>query len=71
MQKKDKSEVIGLTKSLDKKNRDALIELVSLYGDVNVLKEAEKLLPQDKAIKSALQFLNQLDQALKNNQIKV
>jgi ATP phosphoribosyltransferase regulatory subunit len=71
MQKKDKSEVIGLTKSLDKKNRDALIELVSLYGDVNVLKEAEKLLPQDQAIKSALQFLNQLDQALKNNQIKV
>ena len=71
MQKKDKSEVIGLTKSLDKKNRDALIELVSLYGDVNVLKEAEKLLPQDKAIKSALQFLNELDQALKNNQIKV
>ena len=56
---------------LDKKNRDALIELVSLYGDVNVLKEAEKLLPQDQAIKSALQFLNQLDQALKNNQIKV
>ncbi|WP_190247525.1 ATP phosphoribosyltransferase regulatory subunit [Candidatus Methylopumilus universalis] len=71
MQKKDKSEVIGLTKSLDKKNRDALIELVSLYGDVNVLEEAEKLLPQDQAIKSALQFLNQLDQALKNNQIKV
>lgn len=71
MQKKDKSEVIGLTKSLDKKNRDALIELVSLYGDVNVLKEAEKVLPQDQAIKSALQFLNQLDQALKNNQIKV
>jgi ATP phosphoribosyltransferase regulatory subunit len=71
MQKKDKSEVIDLTKSLDKKNRDALIELVSLYGDVNVLKEAEKLLPQDQAIKSALQFLNQLDQALKNNQIKV
>lgn len=71
MQKKDKSEVISLTKTLDKKSRDALIELVSLYGDVNILKEAEKVLPKDKAIKSALQFLNQLDQALKNNQIKV
>ena len=28
-------------------------------------------MPQDKAIKGALQFLNELDQALKNNQIKV
>ena len=71
MQKKDKSEVIDLTKSMDKKNRDALVELVSLYGDVNILKEAEKVLPQDKAIKSALQFLNEIDKALKNNQIKV
>ena len=71
MQKKDKSEVIDLTKSMDKKNRDALVELVSLYGDVNILKEAEKVLPQDKAIKSALQFLNEIDEALKNNQIKV
>jgi len=71
MQKKDKSEVIDLTKSIDKKNRDALIALVSLYGDANILKEAEKVLPQDKAIKSALQFLNEIDKALKNNQIKV
>jgi ATP phosphoribosyltransferase regulatory subunit len=38
---------------------------------VNVLKEAEKVLPQDKAIQNALQFLNQIDKALKNNQIKI
>jgi ATP phosphoribosyltransferase regulatory subunit len=71
MQKKDKSEIIDLTKSIDKKSRDALIALVNLYGDVNVLKEAEKVLPQDKAIQNALQFLKEIDKALKNNQIKI
>ena len=71
MQKKDQSEVKSLTQSLDKKNREALIALVSLYGDVNILKEAEKVLPQDKAIKHALQFLNQIDKALKESDIKI
>ena len=71
MQKKDQSEVKSLTQSLDKKNREALIALVSLYGDVNILKEAEKVLPQDKAIKHALQFLNQIDKALKGSDIKI
>ena len=28
-------------------------------------------MPQDKAIQNALQFLNQIDKALKNNQIKI
>jgi ATP phosphoribosyltransferase regulatory subunit len=71
MQKKDQSEVKSLTQSLDKKNREGLIALVSLYGDVNILKEADKLLPQDKAIKNALQFLNQIDKALKEYEIKI
>jgi ATP phosphoribosyltransferase regulatory subunit len=71
MQKKDQSEVKSLTQSLDKKNREALITLVSLYGDVNILKEADKVLPQDKAIKNALQFLNQIDKALKEYEIKI
>jgi ATP phosphoribosyltransferase regulatory subunit len=71
MQKKDKSEVKILTQSLDKKNREALIALVNLYGDVNILKEADKVLPQDKAIKNALQFLNQIDKALKASDIKI
>ena len=71
MQKKDQSEVKNLTQSLDKKNREALIALVSLYGDVNILKEADKVLPQDKAIKNALQFLNQIDKALKEYEIKI
>jgi ATP phosphoribosyltransferase regulatory subunit len=71
MQKKDQSEVKSLTKPLDKKNREALIALVSLYGDVNILKEADKVLPQDKAIKNALQFLNQIDKALKEYEIKI
>ena len=71
MQKKDQSEVKSLTQSLDKKNREALIALVSLYGDVNILKEADKVLPQDKAIKNALQFLNQIDKALKEYDIKI
>ena len=71
MQKKDKSEVVDLTKSMDKKNRDALIALVNLYGDANILKEAEKVLPQDHTIKNALQFLKQIDSALKNNAIKI
>ena len=71
MQKKDQSEVKSLTQSLDKKNREGLIALVSLYGDVNILKEADKLLPQDKSIKNALQFLNQIDKALKEYEIKI
>ncbi len=71
MQKKDKSEVKSLTQSLDKKNREALIALVSLYGDVNILKEADKVLPQDKAIKNALQFLNRIDKALKESDITI
>ena len=71
MQKKDQSEVKSLTQSLDKENREALIALVSLYGDVNILKEADKVLPQDKAIKNALQFLNQIDKALKESEIKI
>jgi len=71
MQKKDRSEVKSLTQSLDKKNREALIALVSLYGDVNILKEADKVLPQDKAIKNALQFLNRIDKALKESDITI
>jgi ATP phosphoribosyltransferase regulatory subunit len=71
MQKKDQSEVKSLTQSLDKKNREALIALVSLYGDVNILKEADKILPQDKAIKNALQFLNRIDKALKESDITI
>ncbi len=71
VQKKDKSEVVLLTKSLDKKNRDALIALVSLYGDISILKEAEKVLPQDKVIINALQFLNAMDKALKSNDFKI
>lgn len=71
MQKKDQSEVKSLTQSLDKKNREALIALVSLYGDVNILKVADKVLPQDKPIKNALQFLNQIDKALKESDIKI
>jgi ATP phosphoribosyltransferase regulatory subunit len=56
---------------MDKKNRDALIALVNLYGDANILKEAEKVLPQDNTINNALQFLKQIDNALKNNAIKI
>jgi ATP phosphoribosyltransferase regulatory subunit len=56
---------------MDKKNRDALIALVTLYGDANILKEAEKVLPQDNAIKKALQFLNQIDNALTHQTIKI
>lgn len=71
MQKKDKSEVISITKPFNKKNREALIQLVSLYGDEKILKEAEKILPQDKLIKNALQFLNQMNKVLKQSNIKI
>jgi len=71
MQKKDKSEVVDLTKSMDKKNQDAIIALINLYGDASILKEAEKVLPENHTIINALHFLKQIDNALKNNAIKI
>ncbi len=57
LQSKDKAAVAELAKSLDKSIQQALISLTDLNGDVAILQQAEKILPQLPAISKALKDL--------------
>lgn len=48
---------LGLEDHLDKKNKDALLQLPEMYGDDTVLKQARQLLPDAPDIKNALDQL--------------
>ncbi|TFZ03210.1 ATP phosphoribosyltransferase regulatory subunit [Ramlibacter rhizophilus] len=57
---KDASTLAALTRSLSAQSRDGLARLVSLYGDVRVLDEATRALPDLPAIGEALASLRWL-----------
>lgn len=57
---KDASGLRRLTRDFPAASREALQALVTLYGDVQVLDEARRVLPQDPAIGAALSDLRRL-----------
>ncbi len=57
---KDASELTRLTRDFPAATRQALLALVQLYGDQNVLGEAEKILPLLPAVREALSNLKWL-----------
>jgi ATP phosphoribosyltransferase regulatory subunit len=57
---KDASGLRSLTRHLPAASREALLALVTLYGDVQVLDEAARVLPKDGAIAAALADLRWL-----------
>jgi len=63
LQRKDTPALKALTRKLDAKTRNALLLLPDLYGDQTVLSVAEKKLPDDKNIKTALATLRSLAKA--------
>ena len=65
LQRKDLPALKELSKKLPAKTRDALLLLPSLYGNAEVLDEAEKKLPSLPEVKKALATLRKLAQACK------
>lgn len=59
LQSKDRVSVTSLTNGMDATIRDALVSLVELNGNIEVLDEAQKLLPATAEIKQALGDLRQ------------
>ncbi len=57
---KDSSELSNLTRDFPSSSRQGLLALVQLYGDENVLLEAEKALPPLPAVRDALSNLKWL-----------
>ncbi|MDB5846779.1 MAG: phosphoribosyltransferase regulatory subunit, partial [Rhodoferax sp.] len=57
---KDASELAGLTRDFPKSAREGLLALIELYGDADVLVEAERVLPDKPAIHEALAQLKRL-----------
>lgn len=71
LQAKDASALAELTVALDVSTKQALRALPSLYGGVEVLQEAQQLLPQYAEIKQALQDLRRVSQGLAGMDIVV
>jgi ATP phosphoribosyltransferase regulatory subunit len=65
LQRKDVPALKELTKKLPSKTRDALLLLPSLYGDANILDEAEEKLPKLAELTRALATLRKLAKACK------
>ncbi len=65
LQRKDVPALKELSKKLPAKTRDALLLLPSLYGNAEVLDEAEKKLPALPEVKKALATLRKLADACK------
>ena len=64
MQSKDVTAITALTKGLDRATRAALAELPGLYGGVEVLARARRVLPAIPEIRSALRDLTALSRPL-------
>lgn len=61
---KDKTEIALLAKGLDANIQQALMDLTQLYGGVEVLDEAARILPSSAEIKAALSRLAKVQKAL-------
>lgn len=66
---KDSAELSSLTRALPEPQRQGLLTLVQLYGDVRVLSEARKCLPPMNGVHDALQNLQCLADHLTNVQV--
>lgn len=66
---KDSAELTILSRALPALQRQGLLALVQLYGDVRVLSEAKKCLPPLNGVLDALQTLKQLADHLTNVQV--
>lgn len=66
---KDSAELASLSRALPALQRQGLLALVQLYGDVRVLSEAKKCLPPLNGVLDALQTLKQLADHLTNVQV--
>jgi ATP phosphoribosyltransferase regulatory subunit len=66
---KDNAELLYLTRDFSASLRESLLALVQLYGDAQVLLEAEKVLPPIPAVHEALQQLKQLAQNLSGTKL--
>jgi ATP phosphoribosyltransferase regulatory subunit len=64
LQSKDQPAVASLTKALDHKTREALLNLTELNGDKAILAKAFNVLPATPAIKKALDSLQQVSNAI-------
>jgi len=63
---KDRAELADLTRDLDSSLRQGLLALVNLYGDAQVLSEAQQHLPPLPGVREALQSLKQVADHLPN-----
>jgi len=71
LQSKDKTLVAQLAKNLDETTRGALIALTDLHGDVTILDQAAKVLPNTQDIKTALASLRQVAKSLQAMNVTV
>ncbi len=71
LQSKDQASVAGLTQTLDKATREALLQLTELNGDKAVLLKAAKVLPAMPAIQAALASLSAVSTALADLDVSV
>jgi len=71
LQAKDASGLAEVTNGLDSETRQALLALPALYGDVQILDEAARCLPQSVEIKQALQDLKLVSERLATANVTV
>lgn len=71
LQSKDQSAVAALSKDLNKTTREALLRLTELNGDQSVLTKALQVLPNTPAIKTAVESLMQVAEALSDLDVTV
>lgn len=64
LRRKDKGEVIELTRDLSSEKQSALLKLIELNGDLTVLTSAMQMLPQDSFIQQCLNDLLKVGQSL-------
>lgn len=64
LRRKDKGEVIELTRDLSSEKQSALLKLIELNGDLTVLTSAMQMLPQDSFIQKCLNDLLKVGQSL-------
>lgn len=64
LRRKDKGEVIELTRDLSSEKQSALLKLIELNGDLTMLTSAMQMLPQDSFIQKCLNDLLKVGQSL-------
>lgn len=71
LQRKDRTTLLGLTRNLKSELQAALLSLVDLNGDLQMLQQAQQRLPQYAEIKQALQDLRRVAQQVEALGVRV